>query len=611
MTYLRLLFKVALRDSVAWVALLALAALLSLCMFMPSPLYGPELLRSTAQMNYDSISMTLADGSLDGAPAEVVEDMNLRLEYNGAMLRATTSQEFYSALANLDAIDVEGASSGYSSPDEQNLVAEKVYAEAMALLDDAPEYNDSNELPGILVISAAPVTLPQVVLAAPAVAVAFAVSRLAERQKLLGSRVVPAAPALFARCVTGALLCLAAVLLAFTPVFLFSTLKNGLGDPSFPVVFTHGGQIVETTAGNAALWTLALVALSSVFLAVAGICASGLTGSSAAGAMVGIVLALIPSAPSYYSASSPLGSVLESVPSSYFCPWRVAGSVGVIPYVDATPTCVLRPGAGCVVLAIWTCAAVLLGLLCSFMRQALRARSSRQESGVGLAIDAATVGYGKHTLLAGATFELRPGEVVGLIAPNGAGKTTLLEVLSGRTRRMSDGRLCANGVAPGKEVAYAHLVYYAPSDARLMYPRMSARFHIDAVARLYHSDVTVESAASAMGMSGFLDKPVKSLSQGMTRQLSLAMAITSGASYVLLDEPLNALDPIKSERSANCIVDMVKRGAGIVISSHQVEEMDRICDRFVFLSDKGLVGVAPRRGKTCRELFHRFFDEKS
>ena len=110
-----------------------------------------------------------------------------------------------------------------------------------------------------------------------------------------------------------------------------------------------------------------------------------------------------------------------------------------------------------------------------------------------------------------------------------------------------------------------------------------------------------------LGMESFLDKPCRALSQGMARQASLAMACTSGASFVLLDEPLNALDPIKAECAEKCVRWMAAQGSGVAISSHQPEEMDRLCSSFVFLVGGKTECVTTGKGKSCREWFESLF----
>lgn len=215
------------------------------------------------------------------------------------------------------------------------------------------------------------------------------------------------------------------------------------------------------------------------------------------------------------------------------------------------------------------------------------------------------IGYGQKPLIEGAELCLEPGELAGFMAPNGFGKTTLLRVLAGDLGLLESGTLAADGMSPQQMARYLHLVYYAPSDDMLFHSNMSVAFHLEAVSRKWGSGLDIADVAHESEVESFLSKPVKKLSQGMKRQLSLAMAKLSGARYLLLDEPLNALDPLRSERASTFIRGMVDRGAGILLVSHQPEEMDRICDSCLVIDDRKLLPVS--KDRPFRSIFHEHY----
>lgn len=608
MMYCRLVLKVLLREPVLWAATASFALLLSLSALVPYPLYGPGLLRQVLRMNHESLSTNLASGAFDGAPNRLIDDINQQLAYMEDALSADTSSGFYATLAELYRANEEEVSSGTlvgSSALEAEVNVR--YAEAMSEAGETPEYDSSTQLPALLLASVAPSTLPQFVLVILPLLIGLSVSMVTDWRKLLGSSTVSRSIAVLSRCIVGVIVCLVTFALSCLPFLAISTLKNGLGSPTYPIVFLRGGEIIQTTAGQAALWTAVLVFLSWLFLSSACICVSCVARSSIAGFCCALVLALVPSAPSYYLSDSLLGFPLAYMPLSYFCPWVVAGSVGLFPYVDLTPSISLDPWVGCRVLVVWGAGVIAFSALLALVRQSVAARQTRPSLGNGISLQEATVSYGDEILLSDVSFRMGKAEVVGLIAPNGAGKTTLLEILAGRERRLKAGVVSIEGVSPKDEQAYASQMFYAPSDKRLMYPHMSARFHIEVVQALYNHKVGTERIAESVGASDFLDKPVRTLSQGMVRQLSLCMAAASGAPFVLLDEPLNALDPNKSELAESCVRGMAETGSGIVISSHQPEEMDRICDRFLFLENENLTSVEVDGKETCRDLYHKFF----
>ena len=142
-------------------------------------------------------------------------------------------------------------------------------------------------------------------------------------------------------------------------------------------------------------------------------------------------------------------------------------------------------------------------------------------------------------------------------------------------------------------------------DESLLYPQKTGTFHLKLVRELWESDAESGTAAALLGIEGFAGRPVRTYSQGMKRQLLLAMAYASQASYILLDEPLNALDPDKAERGCAALFRMAEEGASILVASHQPEELDRICDSYMVFKGTKLA-VVPKQG-SCRELFHRCY----
>ena len=608
MSYSRLLLKVVAREPIAWITFGALAVLLSLCAFLPYPLYGPELLKLTLRMNYESLSQSISSGSFDGAPDDLVESMRARVEYMDLALNAETNHDFYRALSNIYAIDEAQSSSGSlvgTSPLEE--AAKKEYADAMAMVDGSTGYDYSNQLPGILLFTVAPSTLPQFALSIPAIAIAFCISSATDRRKLLGSATIPAGTSLLSRCLVGVVLSLIGLCAVIAPSFLIATVVRGFGNASYPIVFLRGGQIVEMGVGESALWTLGLMAFTWLFLVVVGVCISALSKNALVGPGVTLALSLISSAPNYYSANSIWGPILEFLPFSYFCPWVVAGSCGAFPNIDLTPSYSLQPTNGLMVLVGWTILALFISAGGLYLRQYVMRKQGCTSTGTGVSLSDATIAYGRNVLLSNVSLSIPCKSITGIVAPNGSGKTTLLEVLAGDTRRMHDGELSIGGTRVADEVAYALRVYYSPSDMRNMYPHMSTRFHLEAVKSLWNSTKNVADVVEMLGMESFLDKPCRALSQGMARQASLAMACTSGASFVLLDEPLNALDPIKADCAEKCVRWMAAQGSGVAISSHQPEEMDRLCSSFVFLVGGKTECVTTGKGKSCREWFESLF----
>jgi ABC-2 type transport system ATP-binding protein len=222
-----------------------------------------------------------------------------------------------------------------------------------------------------------------------------------------------------------------------------------------------------------------------------------------------------------------------------------------------------------------------------------------------LSLQHATIGYGRNIILEDASFELRPKSICGLVAPNGFGKTTLLRALSGTASLMKHGSVVLDGESVYARQDVRTKLFFGPSDESLLYPQKTGTFHLKLVQELWESGAESGTAAALLGIEGFAGRPVRTYSQGMKRQLLLAMAYASQASYILLDEPLNALDPDKAERGCAALFRMAEEGASILVASHQPEELDRICDSYMVFKGTKLA-VVPKQG-SCRELFHRCY----
>lgn len=218
-----------------------------------------------------------------------------------------------------------------------------------------------------------------------------------------------------------------------------------------------------------------------------------------------------------------------------------------------------------------------------------------------------SLAYGKHPVLEDASCEQAPGSITGLIAPNGAGKTTLLEALValGPTRRT--GSVHANGVASA-QAAFRKLVLYVPCDAGLLYPNLTAADHIKLAAALWPDKVDTAKLIELCGLAGYLNKPVRAYSSGMKQQLSLAVAYCTGARYLLLDEPMNALDPGNVALNSYIMKRLAAQGTSILLSSHILSNLDELCDSLMVIWDGSLARATPNRARGgARSVYERTF----
>jgi len=191
--------------------------------------------------------------------------------------------------------------------------------------------------------------------------------------------------------------------------------------------------------------------------------------------------------------------------------------------------------------------------------------------------------YGRVRALHGVSFCVERGEVYGIIGPNGAGKTTLLSILAG-LRRPDKGecRVLGAVVKPGGNTIVHRLGFFSPNLAVLDYLR--GREMLTVVGRLHGlSPLETGSRAEEMlrffGMEGAGEQIIHEYSQGMRMKLGLACALIHGPEVWLLDEPFSGLDPTAVYRMVQLIERAVGRGKTILLSSHDLALVERVCSR--------------------------------
>jgi ABC-2 type transport system ATP-binding protein len=193
---------------------------------------------------------------------------------------------------------------------------------------------------------------------------------------------------------------------------------------------------------------------------------------------------------------------------------------------------------------------------------------------------------GRVTALAGVSLAIEPGETVGIIGPNGAGKTTLLGCLLGFLRPDS-GRILVDGRAVD-DLTVRAATGYLPE--RLVLDRWmsgTAFMHYHhALARLPDSS-RVHDCAQLLDRVG-LDREAGSrrvgrYSRGMLQRLALAQALIGSPRFLYLDEPISGVDPAGIVVFRDILTGLSASGATVIINSHQLSEVERVCHRVVFV----------------------------
>jgi ABC-type multidrug transport system ATPase subunit len=192
--------------------------------------------------------------------------------------------------------------------------------------------------------------------------------------------------------------------------------------------------------------------------------------------------------------------------------------------------------------------------------------------------------------LAGVSFRVEHGEAVALVGHNGAGKTTLMRILATlvlptRGRALLDGFDVAHDAMRARQ----QLGYHTGGDEGF-YGRLSGRENLAffaAMNNLTGADACakINSSAEYMGLSGELDRQVRTYSTGMRHSLGLARALLHGPRVLLLDEPTRSLDPLAAADFRRLLKDDIvrRRGTTLLFASHTLAEVDEIADRVILL----------------------------
>jgi len=198
--------------------------------------------------------------------------------------------------------------------------------------------------------------------------------------------------------------------------------------------------------------------------------------------------------------------------------------------------------------------------------------------------------FGRRTrALDGVSLQVKRGETLGLIGPNGAGKTTLLSCLLGFLRPDA-GSIAVDGLAADDLRVRARTGYMPERlgfDADLSGARFLALHWRLAGGEPSRADSAVAEAADRVGLErSALSRRLKTYSRGMLQRIGVAQATLRDPDLLFLDEPASGADPLGVAIIRDRILDAKRRGATVVLNSHQLPEVERVCDRVVFI-DRG------------------------
>lgn len=194
--------------------------------------------------------------------------------------------------------------------------------------------------------------------------------------------------------------------------------------------------------------------------------------------------------------------------------------------------------------------------------------------------------YGKQLALNDVSFDVEKGQVLGVVGPNGSGKTTLFSILLG-LRAPNSGSFTIFGQANPEDVRGKVGVIL---DQGNFYAGISAKKNLTISAMTKNVALSkVDELLEKVGLGEVGKKPFKSFSYGMKKRLEIADALLSDPELIIMDEPTNGLDPEGVIFIRELIFDLKRQGKTIVLSSHYLEEIQKVCTHFLILKKGELV----------------------
>ncbi len=198
--------------------------------------------------------------------------------------------------------------------------------------------------------------------------------------------------------------------------------------------------------------------------------------------------------------------------------------------------------------------------------------------------------YGTINALDDLSFEVPSGDVVGFLGPNGAGKTTTMRAIFGLTD-LDAGRVLWNGSPIGQ--AERRRFGYMPEE-RGLYPGMLVGEQVEYLARLHGLSAARAAEATTQWLErlDIVDRrnsKVETLSHGNQQRVQLAAALAHDPEVLVLDEPLSGLDPTGIDAIGRVLLDQARAGCCVLFSSHQLDQVEELCDRVTIIDHGRLV----------------------
>jgi ABC-2 type transport system ATP-binding protein len=195
-----------------------------------------------------------------------------------------------------------------------------------------------------------------------------------------------------------------------------------------------------------------------------------------------------------------------------------------------------------------------------------------------------TKNYGPFQALKGLDLLIKKGQCVGLLGSNGAGKSTTIRIITGQLRPTS-GEVRVLGVDPSLHPKKIHpFIGYIP-DSQTLYDDLTVSKNIEVFSQLFGKGrAEVDGILQKVQLTDKRGVRVRKLSKGLRQRVLIARALVHSPEFIILDEPTTGLDPSSSESIYHILEDLKANGATILLTTHLMNDVDRLCDHVVFIN---------------------------
>lgn len=203
--------------------------------------------------------------------------------------------------------------------------------------------------------------------------------------------------------------------------------------------------------------------------------------------------------------------------------------------------------------------------------------------------------YGDFTAVNNINFVIKKGEIFGFLGPNGAGKTSTINMLTGLSK-VTEGSINIFGIDVVKDIKKAQSIMGIVPDESNLYPEMDGFENLCFCASLYgigkeEREKRAKRLLEQFGLDDVGKKPFKAYSKGMKRKLTIAAGIIHNPKILFLDEPTTGIDVESARQIRSLIMDLNKKGTTVFITTHYIEEAERLCDRIAFIVEGKIVRI--------------------